>query len=100
MKKRTTELLGHDVSWNVESKSVKELDDSSEQYIIDSIKEGFTQGELHVTFGKNMNRETSGWWEVINWKDIACELYNAFNGETNPVTSEQKKAIKRFNENW
>lgn len=60
------------------------------------------QGILNVSWQGKNNRhyESVGWWDIPNWQDIACELYNAFNGACNPVTKEQRAAINRFNENW
>lgn len=82
-------ILEHDIKWWVESAKVKELDDASMEHIEESIKQGYTSGSLNVTFGKNMNKESVGWWEIVDWKDIALWFYNETPG-----------AKKRFDENW
>lgn len=97
-KKKTntvTEILQHDVSWFVESNSVTELDECSIEHIEESIKDGYSSGSLHVTYGKSNNKETSGYWRIINWKNIALQCYN---GIKNPHTA--KEAIEAFDNEW
>ena len=96
-----TQICGHDVSWFVNSKSVKELGEFEESRIADLIKDGFNQGELNISCVGHNNRqyETTGWWHIVDWQDIALELYNAIKG-CNPVTDDMTKAIKRFDKNW
>ena len=87
MGNKVTEIAGNDVSWwsDDEYKDLDELPEFEIGRIGKLINEGYNQGELH-----------GGWWSIINWKDIACELYNACPNRT-PA---QKKARKRFDENW
>lgn len=98
MKNNITEVLGHDVSWFVRSNTAMKqgLDESTIEYIENCIKDGISQGELIISYGKNNNLETTGWWHIINWRDIACELYNACPKETD----RQKQAHERFNKEW
>lgn len=76
-KNKITEVLGHDVSWFADSNSVKELDECTIGHIEKCIKDGSFQGDLNITYGAKMNKESGGWWHVINWRDIANQLYNA-----------------------
>lgn len=92
-----TEILGNDVSWWVDANSVTELDECSIEHIEDLIKDGCRQGDLNVSYGKNMQKETNGWWHIINWRDIACELYHVAKGIT---TDASIKATKRFDDEW
>lgn len=49
--------------------------------------------------GKNGHYyETTGWWEIVNWKDIACELYNAI--DVKNKSERAKMARKRFDKYW
>ncbi len=98
MKNKITEILGHDISWNVNSKSCVELDECSIEHIETCIKDGITQGELTVYFGKDKDKETNGWWSIINWKDIALELRNSIDGGF--INKDQIKAVKRFDDIW
>ena len=94
MKNKITNILEHNISWYVESNRIKELDSCSIEHIENSITDGYTSGSLNVTYGKNNNLETSGYWSIVDWKDIALELYKA------QTLEEKKKATKRFDENW
>ncbi len=84
-----TEILEHDIKWHVGDENITELDSATIEHIEQSIKEGCTSGQIVMD-------ETTGWWEIVNWQDIACELYNALNGDKKG----KDKAAKRFNENW
>lgn len=99
MKNNVTEILGHDISWFVDADSIKELDESSIEHIEKLIKDGYTQGSLSICYGKfgstKDQKETSGYWHIINWKNIALELYNVTGSEVNA-----QKARKLFDENW
>jgi len=94
MKDKIVSILENDILWYVESKSVKELDETSEEYIKKCIQDGISSGELNVSYGRNNNLTASGWWQIINWRDIACELFNANTPE------KMEAAKKRFNDNW
>jgi hypothetical protein len=98
MKNKITEILQHDISWFVDSTSVKELDECSIEHIEECIKDGLSQGQLCVTYGKYNDKETTGWWHIIDWQGLALGLYNAFEPfKDNPT---QKEAVKRFNDEW
>jgi len=89
-----TEILCHDVSWWVDVDSVTELDDCSIEHIEQCITDGCRQGDLNVSYGKNMQKEATGWWYIINWKDIALELRNTYqNGAI-------ETAVRRFDDEW
>lgn len=92
-----TEILGNDIIWSADSKSCKELDEASIWHIEDMIRQGYTSGSLEVSMKR---KTTSGWWEIVNWKDIACELYNATQADIVRLKPQMMKAIKRFNDNW
>lgn len=87
-------ILGNDIKWYVENESVTELDDATEAHIMECINEGYSSGQIVMTLENE--EETTGWWEIIDWEDIALELYNALVNGSNDV----EKAVKRFNENW
>lgn len=93
-----TEILGHDVSWWVDANSVKELDEASIEHIENHIKNGTSQGDLNVSYGKNYEKQTNGWWHIINWRDIACELYNAIGSTIK--TDKTIAACKRYDDEW
>lgn len=97
-KKNHTEISGNDISWWVMADSVTDIGETETERIAKMIEDGYTQGEICMSYyGKNNRQyETTGWWEIINWKDIACELYNALPSDTDT----QKKARKRFDNNW
>lgn len=99
-----TEILGHDVSWFVDSNRVDELDETSIQHIKECIEDDITQGDLHVCYGKNGDKEASGWWHVINWRSIALDLYNASKsaeiGGLKINTLGMKQAIAKFDDEW
>lgn len=97
-----TEILNQDISWFVDSKKVTKLDDTSIEYIERCITDGISQGELHISYGSK-DQAASGWWHVINWRDIACELRNALLAYANiagPNQASTKKALKRFDDEW
>lgn len=105
----TTEICGHNVKWHVSSKSIaaSELSDFEVERIEKLICEGFTSGEIHMdyTTASRRNLTTGGWWEIVNWQDIALELYQQLKrvGPNSFLKKDQasyKKAIKRFDQNW
>ena len=106
MKKNHTDISGNDVSWFVTNKNIKELSEFEIDRISQLIGEGFTSGEIHMAYTDSRNRDhiTSGWWNIINWQDIALELYNASKsaeiGGLPIQTLGMKQAQKRFEENW
>lgn len=96
-----TEILGHDVSWYVDSNSLVELPEWDQEHIAEMIREGYTSGELNVTYRAKNNREyeTRGWWHIIKWQDIALQLYN----RVKAIIFKQPadiEAIKRFDDEW
>jgi hypothetical protein len=91
-----TEIFEHNISWWVYDNKVKELDDSTIQYIESSIGKGFTSGTLCVSYGKNNEKETDGWWTLVDWKNIALTLYNALDADK----ESKLKAKELFDENW
>lgn len=97
----TTQISGHRIKWHVQNKKVTKLTDFEQERIADLIKEDYQQGEINMSYhGKNnVYYETTGWWEIVNWEDIALELYNALKG-CNPLSKDMKKAIDRFDKNW
>lgn len=101
-KNKITEILKHDISWNVLATSVKELDEVSIEHIEKCIQDGYTQGELHISFGKSHEKETSGWWRIINWKNIALDLRNSFLSKASDDEKDRilKAAIARFDKEW
>lgn len=100
MKNKITEISGHDISWYVNSKSINELSDYEKERISFEIGTGITQGQIVMSYrGKNnVDYETTGWWHIINWKDIALELRNSIDGGF--INKDQLKAVKRFDDNW
>jgi len=99
-KERITKIIGHSISWHVDTNRVKELDECSIEHIQQSIIDGCYQGELFVSYGKKQN-QSSGWWRIINWEDIALQLRNSIVNSTKKNGKElQKEALKRFNDEW
>jgi hypothetical protein len=98
-----TEILGHDVSWYVNAPSIKEMDATTEDHIKESIMDGFTQGEICMSYGKNDSKETTGWWSIVDWKNTALKLYDIAktikSGSTLNIIS-VNKAIAEFDEQW
>lgn len=92
-----TEILKHDIYWTIEKPSIKEMDEASIEHIEKLIKDGYSSGEIHVSYGKNGDKTASGWWEIVNWSDIACELYNNVNAKAGASAI---KARKRFDKYW
>jgi hypothetical protein len=92
----TTDIAGHDIHWWVKSKGVTELSDFERDRIADLISEGYTQGEINMQYtGRNgQYYETRGCWSIVNWKDIALQLYNA------NTKTKFKAARKRFDQHW
>lgn len=84
------------IKWNVtdwitlDARDLKELPEVETEYITKKLSEGYSSGEL-------VAEEWRGWWEVINWEDIAMELYNAL--KTGDKVAKQK-ALKRFDDNF
>jgi len=95
-KQRITKILGNDVSWYVESNKVTELDEVSIEHIKKCIQDEYNQGALFVSYGKNDEKETSGWWYIVNWEDIALQLRNALPDRMSNQYEVLKAAIKRF----
>lgn len=94
-KNNVSEILNHDISWFVDSNRVTELDQSSIDHIKQCIEDGISQGSLCVTYGAKHDKESNGWWRIINWKNIALDLYNSV-GDGDKI----KAAKKQFDENW
>jgi hypothetical protein len=91
-----TEILKHRISWTCDSETIKELDEWSIEHIEKLIKDGYSSGELYIG-----EEEVRGWWKIINWEDIALELYNALKDiPTYNLNEKKKKAITRFDDNW
>jgi hypothetical protein len=82
MKEKFVNILQHDVKWQAEM--YEDLPKKEIKFIKDAIKEGNSQGLL---------RDAFGWWEIVNWKNIARDLYNAVTPE------EQIAANQSFKDN-
>ena len=99
MSNKLTRILENDVNWYVDSKTINELDEYSIKHIEQLIHNECGQGELCISL-KN-GKSTYGWWYIVNWEDIALELYNSIkNSSVENRPQAQAKAIKRFDENW
>lgn len=103
-KNKITEVLGHDISWFVDSDNVTELDQVSIEHIEKCINDGLSSGELHVCINTSQDFDieddtASGWWSIINWRSIACDLYNA-GKKVEEEYLELEKAIEKFEEEW
>lgn len=98
----TTEICGHNIKWRVKTKSVKELSEFEQDRIRQLIDEGYSSGEINMAYTDSCNRDhiTNGWWGIVNWQDIALELYNAIKDCPNPMPASAIKAIKRFDKSW
>lgn len=57
---KITNILEHDITWFADKKAVKELDEATIEYIETCIKDGITQGELNICYGKK-NGQRSLW---------------------------------------
>lgn len=88
-------ILHHDIAWKCDNKTVKNLDESAIDDIIYQIQQGLTSSEFTITYGKNGKKETKGWWEIVNWKKIALELYSGAGSRR-----DFDAACKLFEDNW
>ena len=95
IKKHHIEILNHDIVWWANKNKTKKLDDMSIEHITYQISNGVTSGSLPITSGKLKITKSSGWWEIVNWRNIALELYNSYSSARDSV-----EARKLFNENW
>lgn len=93
-KNQFVEIMGHHIKYKVTVKNVH-LTETEIEHIQYMIAQGITSGDLNISYGKNNSKETSGWWEIINWKSIALECYNKLGSEAN-----SDSARKLFNDNW
>jgi hypothetical protein len=91
MKNKITEILQHKVSWHTNPNS-NELDEDTILHIEQDIISGCNQGEIVTEKG-------TGWWHIINWEDIALQLYNALK-DNNIMTNNQMIALERFDKEW
>jgi hypothetical protein len=92
MRNRITSILKHDVSWYLkegenDEVDVMELDESTIEHIENCIIDGIGSGQIVTEKG-------TGWWYIIDWRDIATDLYNYRKGP------ELKKARERYNSEW
>lgn len=75
---------------------IDEITESETEGIEDDIesflKSGYSSGQLIIV---RNDREISGWWEVIDWKSIALDLYNHVGSEANAI-----RVKSRFDLNW
>ena len=97
-KNKITKILQHDISWFVNSKKITELDSSSIEHIAYCLNDGISSGELVISYGKDGSKTTTGWWRIIDWKNIALVLYNSC--DTDNKTPRQVAAMKRFDNEW
>lgn len=102
-----TEILKHDIKWWVRSKAYekKGLDETTVEHIEYMIEQGYTSGEIAGSWTDSRHRyyETSGWWKIVNWEDIACQLRSALlncTADTKRAGDEKYKALQRFDDNW
>ncbi len=96
---RTT-IAGCKISWFVNNTTkITELTEYEEERIQGLLADGYTQGEINMTwYGRNGHSyEATGWWQIMNWEDMAMELYNALRSNNAEMTA---KAIKRYEENF
>lgn len=94
--KTITEILHHDVSWWVTADDVQALDEGSIEHIQKSITDGYSQGNLNVVFGEDEEQETTGYWQIVNWRNIALGLYHACDNNT----EKQRKARMDLEYAW
>jgi len=94
---KNIEILQHDISWFVDNERITEMDSASIEHIENLIKNGFSSGEVHICYGKNDEKMASGWWNIINWKNLALALYHVVGSERNPATV---KAREDFDKAW
>lgn len=79
------EILENDIQWHVQDDEVQEMDESTIEHIKDSINKGYSSGEIVMS-----DPDTTGWWEIVNWRDIATGFYNA------NTPDKLKKAVERM----
>lgn len=62
----TTEILQHEINWWVRSNVIKELPQTAVEHVERMICEGYSSGELCVSWVDTRNRyhETTGWWNI------------------------------------
>lgn len=98
-KNKITKILQHDISWFVQNEKIIELDGASVEHIEQCINDDINQGELCISYFNEFDKEleTTGWWHIINWQDIALQCYNVLKA-TN--IKQKKDAIKRFDDEW
>lgn len=75
--KKTLDILGHDVVWHCEG--VEELAGADIEAIDSKIMDGFSSGEIEVIVNEGTPEEESKrcFWEIVNWRHIADQLYAA-----------------------
>jgi hypothetical protein len=94
--KKITKILHHDISWEIRYKDIKELDPVSAEHIEYCIGQGISEGDLSVT--DENDEEFTGYWYIINWREVALDLYNSFVAD--PKVARQVAAMKRFDNEW
>jgi len=97
------EILKHDILWSakdVKTTRKSELDfiakEDIARFINDDLSSGQFQGQIE---GMKGTREVTICWQIIKWRDIACNLYNSLppKGSRNHI---QEASAKMFYEKW
>lgn len=98
------DILQHNIRWWMYDKNVPEfeLPDEHIEQIEEAITAGFNCGPIIVS-GSFINNKTkqlsfeqdyTGYWEIIDWKNIAGNMYLAI------VAKDIREARKALEENW
>ncbi|HTC00417.1 MAG TPA: hypothetical protein VK705_07020 [Ferruginibacter sp.] len=102
---KTTEVLNNQVNWHLNGHE-RYLDaDNGEiiERISEQIQEGYSCGEL-VFYDKKDNMKT-GWWDIPNFRDAACQLYHATLAampfiKDKGIMTRMKESITNFDKIW
>lgn len=102
--KKHEEILGHDVVWFVKGSDTPDKRDMSAGTMDDIAKlicEGYTSGIIEGSLMQFQDDDAyfSIYWEIVNWRDIACQLYHAIpgKGQRNHI---QESAANTFDMYW
>jgi hypothetical protein len=75
MKNITEVGIGQEIIWQLNKEGV-ELSDSDINYIQERLNKVFTEGQLCVEYGDELEETATGYWKLLDWKSKAEELQN------------------------
>lgn len=94
VKYHITELMHHDVYWFTNNKGITTISDAEKERIINLMEEGCITGELQIPYGET--QVALGSWEIIDWKNIASELYEGIRGHNTKQARKAKSLFEKY----